>query len=211
MNLYNFDGDQWFKIYKCLTNKARGAYTYSYDWVLSTISNIFRKNLARIHIYGILELSSFFYPEKTLDVRFYTAAIVLIKIAHRRTRFIPIRPTSNSRRPSASAHHQIPPHPFSNEKKTAFPLPQSRRLPPVPDTVVRRSAAAPCARAPGTLASLGSGGPMVLHQASACTGTAQAPGLSRSPTAARSPSGAWPAAARRHPSAAACWRPTSLP
>jgi len=60
MNLYNFDGDQWFKIYKCLTNKARGAYTYSYDWVLSTISNIFRKKLARIHIYGILELSSFF-------------------------------------------------------------------------------------------------------------------------------------------------------
>ena len=36
MNLYNFDGDQWFKIYKCLTNKARGAYTYNYDWVLST-------------------------------------------------------------------------------------------------------------------------------------------------------------------------------
>ena len=60
MNLYNFDGDQWFKIYKCLTNKARGAYTYNYDWVLSTISNIFRKNLARIYIYGILEQSSFF-------------------------------------------------------------------------------------------------------------------------------------------------------
>jgi hypothetical protein len=59
MNLYNFDGDQWLKIYKCLTNKARGAYTYtySYDWVLSTISNIFNSletNLARIHIYGIL-------------------------------------------------------------------------------------------------------------------------------------------------------------
>ena len=81
MNLYNFDGDQWFKIYKCLTNKARGAYTYNYDWVLSTISNIFRKKLARIHIYGILEQNSFFYPKKTLDVRFYTAAILLIKIA----------------------------------------------------------------------------------------------------------------------------------
>ena len=60
MNLYNFDGDQWFKINKYLTNKVRGAYTYSYDWVLSTISNIFRKNLACIHIYDILEQSSFF-------------------------------------------------------------------------------------------------------------------------------------------------------
>ena len=39
------------------------------------------KNLARIHIYGILEQNSFFYPKKTLDVRFYTRAIVLIKIA----------------------------------------------------------------------------------------------------------------------------------
>ena len=196
MNLYNFDGDQWFKIYKCLTNKARSAYTYNYDWVLSTISNIFRKKFSTYTHIWYFRAKFFFYPKKTLDVRFYTAAIVLIKIAHRRTRLIPIRPTSNSRTPSAPAHHQIPPHPFSNEQKTTFPPPQSHRRPPVPDTAVCRSIAEPCARAAGTLASLGSGGPMVLHPASACTGTTQALGLGRSPTGARNPSGAWPTASR---------------
>ena len=81
MNLYNFDGDQWLKIYKCLTNKARGAYTYNYDWVLSTISNIFRKKFSTYTHIWYFRAKFFFYLKKTLDVRFYTGAIVLIKMA----------------------------------------------------------------------------------------------------------------------------------